>query len=78
MYPSINIQGQQLPRMLPNQITPLVQAPMLPLQADKNNYGLSEYSMTCGEEELHMDTDKHPWQNVKIKGKHARDTMQLM
>jgi hypothetical protein len=40
-----------------NQIAPSVQAPMLPLQADKNNYGLSDYSMTSGEEEIMNNED---------------------
>jgi hypothetical protein len=45
---------------------------MLPLQADKNDYGLSDYSMTSGEEEMQnndVESDKHPWQNVENKRK---------
>jgi hypothetical protein len=52
MYPGINIQGQQLSLRPPNQIAPPVKAPMLSSQADINNYGLSDYSMTSEEEEM--------------------------
>jgi hypothetical protein len=75
MYPSINIQGQQLSHRPPNQIAPPVKAPMLSSQADINNYSLSDYSMTSEEEEMQnndMATDKHPWQNVKNKGKRCK------
>jgi hypothetical protein len=50
MYPSINIQGQKLSHILPNQIAPPVQAPLLSSQADINNCGLFDYSMTSQEE----------------------------
>jgi hypothetical protein len=39
MYPSIGNQDQHFSHMLSNQIAPSVQAPMLPLQADKNRTG---------------------------------------
>jgi hypothetical protein len=72
MYPSINIQGQQLSHRPPNQMAPPVKAPMLSSQVDINNYSLSDYSITSEEEEMQnndMATDKHPWQNVKNKRK---------
>jgi hypothetical protein len=75
MYPSVNIQGQLLPHMLPNQIAPPVQVPILSVKENKNNYGLSDYSMISGEEEMQNDdepTDKHPWQKVENKRKRRK------
>jgi hypothetical protein len=45
---------------------------VLPSLADKNNYGLSDYSMTSGEEDImndEVETDKHPSQCVENKRK---------
>jgi hypothetical protein len=75
IYPSVNIQGQQLSHMLPNQITPQIQAPMLSLEANTHNHGTSDYSMTSEEEEMQNNdttTDKHPWQKVENKRKRRK------
>jgi hypothetical protein len=72
MYRSINTQDQHFSHMLSNQIAPSVQALMLPSLAGKNNYGLSDYSMTSGEEDImnnEVETDKHPWQCIENKRK---------
>jgi hypothetical protein len=64
--------------MLPNQIAPPVQAPMLSLQEDINNHGISDYSMTSEEEEMqNNDTITNiPGKKLKIKEKDARVIMQ--